>query len=604
MDTSLTAPPAPAGSRIAGPGRRRGFGTLLAVDLWERFSFFGMAAILVLYLTASKARGGMAMAPQSATAVFAAYMSLSFMAGLPGGWLADRVLGARRAVLLGGSLIACGHLVLAAPWAGSLYPGLLLVVAGTGLVKPAMAAMVAELGGEGPGRREAAFSLFYVCIQVSALVAPVVTGLLAERIAWHLGFAAAAVGMLAGLLQFTLGMRAFGEVGVRPPRPVGRAALAAVLRKVCAVLGLLGAVAAPLAVLGALPVNGVLAVLGLTTVGLPFAYLRALRRRTETPRAAPGTGRGDTAEDGSGRRAEDTDGRTRAGDTVPRAGVRPGTKPGADSDTGTDVHPRTGTGLGTGTRTGECTEEYAGAGTDVYAGAATGSHSGAGTRVHPGADADEYAGAGGQGARARLGAFTAMMAASAAFWMIFAQGGSALSLFADRHTDRALLGFEVPASWFQSLHPLFVLLVAPFLARLRVGAWQRVGTPMKFAGALAAAGTSFVLMAVAARLAEDGPVGPYWLVLVYLLYSCGEIALAPAGLALAAAVAPPGSTSRFLAVNGLFGAVGVVVGGQLYRLTAVLPLSVYFLLVGVFVLGVGTAVALGARSLTRRLAAG
>ncbi|MEU1180033.1 oligopeptide:H+ symporter [Streptomyces sp. NPDC005820] len=525
MDTSLTAPSAPAGTRTTGPGGRRGFGTLLAVDLWERFSFFGMAAILVLYLTAPRARGGMDMAPQSAAAVFAAYMSLSFMAGLPGGWLADRVLGARRAVLLGGSLIGCGHLVLAAPWAGTLYPGLLLVVAGTGLVKPAMAAMVAEISGAGPGRREAAFSLFYVCIQVSALVAPVVTGLLAERIAWHLGFAAAAAGMLAGLLQFTLGMRAFGDVGVRPPRPVDRAELRAVLRRVCVVAAAAGAVTVPPAVLGVLPVNAVLAVLGLATVGLPFAYLRALRR---LPADGHLTGAAQDVRDEPGRRG--------------------GTAPGK-----------------------------------------TGAAAGDGGPTDP-------------GPRARLGAFTAMMAASAAFWMIFAQGGSALSLFADRHTDRDLFGFEVPASWFQSLHPLFVLLVAPFLARLRAGAWQRVGTPAKFAGALAAAGTSFVLMAVAARLAEDGPVGPSWLVLVYLLYSCGEIALAPAGLALAAAVAPPGSTSRFLAVNGLFGAVGVVIGGQLYRLTAVLPLSVYFALVGVVVLTVAAAVTLGAGRLSRRLA--
>jgi POT family proton-dependent oligopeptide transporter len=209
----------------------------------------------------------------------------------------------------------------------------------------------------------------------------------------------------------------------------------------------------------------------------------------------------------------------------------------------------------------------------------------------------------GEGNRRRLAGFTALMAASAAFWMIFAQSGSVLSLFAERHTDRDVLGFEVPASWFQSVHPLFVLLAAPFVARL----WRRAGpgadVPVKFAGALIAAGLSFVLMAVATRLAEHGPVGPYWLLLVYLLYSCGEIALAPAGLALAAAVAPPGSTSRLLAVNGLFGAVGVVVGGQLFRLTAVMPLAWYFLLLGVFVLAVGTAVALGTPRLRRMLGA-
>lgn len=494
MDTSLTTPEpspsaSPAAAARAGNGRRPGFGTLLAVDLWERFSFFGMAAILVLYLTASEARGGMGMAPQAATAIFAAYMSLSFMAGLPGGWLADRVLGARRAVLLGGVLITCGHAVLAVPATGTLYAGLLLVVAGTGLVKPAMAAMVAGVCGDGEGRREAAFSLFYMCIQVSALIAPVVTGLLAERVAWHLGFAAAAFGMTAGLIQFALGLRRYGDVGARPSRPVSHAEAAAILRRAAAVTGAVGAFLVVPAFFGLLPLPAVLAVLGLTTVTLPFWYLRLLRR-------------------------------TQA--------------------------------LG---------EEH----------------------------------------RRRLAGFTALMAASAAFWMIFAQSGSVLSLFAERHTDRDLLGFEVPASWFQSVHPLFVLLVAPLFARLWLRAGPRVDVPVKFAGSLIAAGLSFLLMAVATQLAQHGPVGPHWLLLVYLLYSCGEIALAPAGLALAAAVAPPGSTSRLLAVNGLFGAVGVVVGGQLFRLTAVLPLAVYFLLLGTFVLAVGMSLAFSAPRLRRLL---
>ncbi|WP_345582905.1 peptide MFS transporter [Streptomyces prasinosporus] len=478
MDPSPTAPPVPGGPR-PGRGRRRGFGTLLAVDLWERFSFYGMAAILVLYLTAAPERGGTGMAPQTATAVFAGYMSLTFMAGLPGGWLADRVLGARRAVLAGGALIASGHGVLTLPSPVALYGGLLLIVAGTGLTKPSLAAMVAAVSDDrdGPGqdRREAAFSLFYLCIQVSALIAPVVTGLLAEKVAWHLGFAAAAFGMTAGLAQFSLGLRRFGDVGRRPVRPLGRDAAERAVRRTAAVLAASAAAAGAAASAGVLGVNGVLACLGLVTVVLPFAYLRSLRR------------------------------------------VRGG-----------------------------------------------------------------------------LGGFTVLMVASSAFWMIFAQSGSVLGLFAERHTDRVVFGFEVPASWFQSVHPLFVLAVAPLLAGLWRRAGPRADVPVKFSGALVAAGASFLLMAVAALLAERGPVGPYWLLLVYLLHSCGEISLAPAGLALAAAVAPSGWTGRFLAVNGLFGAVGVVVGGQLFRLTAVLPLPLYFLLLGGAVLTAGVLVGAGA----------
>ncbi|MEU9304007.1 oligopeptide:H+ symporter [Streptomyces sp. NPDC048269] len=475
----IYVPPMTSGGATPGPRARRAFVTLLGVDLWERFSFFGMAAILVLYLTAAPADGGLGMASQTATAVFAAYMSLNFMAGLPGGWLADRVLGARRAVLLGGALIATGHAVLSITTASALYAGLALIVAGTGLAKPSLAAMVAAVSGA--EKREAAFSRFYMCIQVSALLAPVVTGLLAEKVAWHLGFAAAAFGMAAGLAQFGIGLRAFEDVGRSPVRPVSREEARTALRR--AAVGLAVAAAAVTAVAaGALPLTAVLALLGLSTLSLPFLYLRTLRRRTPV------------------------DGK-------------------------------------------------------------------------------------------RLSAFTGVMGASAAFWMIFAQSGSVLALFAERHTDRGVLGFDVPASWFQSVHPLFVLLLAPFVTRLR----GPVTT--KFAAALGAAGLSFVVMAAAALLAQDGTVSAAWLIGVYLLYSFGEIVLAPAGLALAAAVAPPGFTSRFLALNGMFAAVGVVLGGQLFRLTAVLPLSVYFLLMGSAVLAVGAAVAATARRVRPHLPA-
>ncbi|MFJ4732453.1 hypothetical protein ACIP6V_09160 [Streptomyces sp. NPDC088770] len=197
--------------------------------------------------------------------------------------------------------------------------------------------------------------------------------------------------------------------------------------------------------------------------------------------------------------------------------------------------------------------------------------------------------------RNRLGAFTAVMAASAAFWTIFAQSGSVLSLFAAHHTGRVALGFTVPASWLQSVHPLFILLPAPFVRRLPTT------TITKFAGALAAAGLSFCVMALAALLARAGDVSMAWLIAVYLLYSLGVIVLAPVGRALAAAVAPPGYINRFLALNGMFAAVGVVLGGQFYRLTAVLPLPAYFPALAGIALATAVAVAAATRRLTPHL---
>lgn len=445
---------------------RRGFGSLFVVDLWERFSFYGLAAILVLYLTTSADRGGQALDGPTATAVFASYLALSFVAGLPGGWLADRVLGARRAVVTGACLVIAGHVVLAAPV--PFYVGLVFVALGTGMIKPAMAGMVAAISGGGAHDREATFSLFYMSIQASALVAPLVVGALAEKVAWHLGFAAAAVGMACGLVQFLVGLRRFGDLGRTPVHPVEPAVARKVLRttviSLAVVVTVLVVIGNPQAVLG---------LLGITAVLLPLGYLLTLQRK------------------------------------------------------------------------------------GLFANGP------------------------------RLGAFTALMSATSLFWMLFAQSGSALGLFAQQHTNRVVAGFEVPASWFQAAHPLFVLLVAPVFAVLWVRAGDRLTVRAKFGGALLLGGASFVLMAVAAVAADTGAVSPLWLLGVHLLLACGEIVVGPIGLALAAAVAPDGYENRFLALSGMFGAAGVVLGGQLYRLTSVLPLSVYFGLMGGAVAVVG-----------------
>src|SRR5262245_39461065 len=166
----------------------RWFGTLFMVDVWERFSFYGMTAILYLYFVAPIAQGGLGLAAGDAAALFGTYMSLMFIAALPGGWLADRVLGARRSVLLGGSLIAAGHYTLSVPARPTLYLGLLLVIAGTGLVKPAIGTLISSPYPNDHARREAIVSIFYMSVQIAAFLAPIVTGFLGEKINWHLGF--------------------------------------------------------------------------------------------------------------------------------------------------------------------------------------------------------------------------------------------------------------------------------------------------------------------------------------------------------------------------------------------------------------------------------
>ncbi|AGL16644.1 peptide MFS transporter [Actinoplanes sp. N902-109] len=260
----------------------RWFATLFVVDMWERFSFYGMQAILYLYLVASPADGGLGMGVGTASALYGTYMSLVFMAALPGGWVADRVLGARKATLLGGVLIAAGHYSFAVPAGGFFYAGMVLIVAGTGLVKPSMSAMIGTLYPGRDDRREAAFSFFYVSIQVSALLAPVVTGFLGERVNWHLGFGAAAVGMTMGLLHYVRGLRRFGEVGRSPAHPAAPEERRRVLRHSLVALVVVAAVATALATVA---VQSIFALLLAVVITVPFVALRRIARRPGTTTA-------------------------------------------------------------------------------------------------------------------------------------------------------------------------------------------------------------------------------------------------------------------------------------------------------------------------------
>lgn len=194
----------------------RWYRTLFLTDMAERFGFYGMQAILVLYAVAPPGRGGLGLPAVDAAALFGAWIGLAFMFSMPGGWAGDRVLGPRRAVLAGGVVIASGHLSLAAPagaWTGACTAlGLILLALGTGLYKPNHQAMINMMFGPDSGRRESGISLMYVGIQVSALLAPLITGYLGERVDWHLGFAVTVLTLAgAGLLTVYL-MHACGEL--------------------------------------------------------------------------------------------------------------------------------------------------------------------------------------------------------------------------------------------------------------------------------------------------------------------------------------------------------------------------------------------------------
>jgi POT family proton-dependent oligopeptide transporter len=257
--------PSPPAADLAGTtahdraffGHPRGLSTLFFTEMWERFSYYGMRALLILFMTAPLTDGGLGFETAVAGAIYGLYTSMVYMTTLPGGWIADRLIGQRRAVLYGGILIASGHFSMAFPTLLTFYVGLFLIVIGTGLLKGNISVLVGKLYAEGDRRRDAGFSIYYMGINLGAFISPLVCGYLGQRIDWHYGFAAAGFGMVLGLVQYVLGAKYLGSAGLHPAPAASPAAAAAVKRN-AAIWGGLTAVA--LAALG----------IGMYTVALPL----------------------------------------------------------------------------------------------------------------------------------------------------------------------------------------------------------------------------------------------------------------------------------------------------------------------------------------------
>ena len=466
-------------------GHPRGLATLFMTEVWERFSYYGMRALLILFMTAPAAAGGLAFDVATAGAIYGLYTSSVYMLSLPGGWIADHVLGQRRAVLYGGSLIALGNLCLAAPASGFFYVGLLVSALGTGLLKPNVSVMVGQLYPPGDNRRDAGFSIFYMGINLGAFVAPLACGYLGQRVNWHLGFALAGAGMVLGLIQYVAGGKHLSEASLHAAGCSDAAEAAKQTRRLMTALGAAGALAA---VVAALHVAGILEITAqflsdamgvvlLVTVAAFFIWLFSAAKWTPLERK-------------------------------------------------------------------------------------------------------------------RLVVVFVLFAAAALFWCVFEQAGSTLNLFAERSTDKSVLGFEFPASWLQSLNALFIITLAPVFAWL----WVKLGkrepsSPSKFALGLAAAGAGFAVLAVGAVRAEGGSlVSPMWLVAVYLLHTIGELCLSPVGLSAMTKLAPPRIGGLLMGVWFLSGAVGNYMGGRIASLYEALPLTTLFELIAAF--GCGAALVL------------
>lgn len=198
-------------------GHPAGLSTLFFTEMWERFSYYGMRAILVLFMTSPVAQEGLGISVEDSGAIYGLYTAAVYLLTLPGGWLADNVFGQRKAIWYGGICILIGHLLLAIPGShGIFFAGLACVASGTGLLKPNISTMVGELYPEGGARRDSGFYIFYMGINIGSFLGQAIVSFVAEKVNWHLGFGLAAVGMLIGLIQFRLRESTLGEVGLKP----------------------------------------------------------------------------------------------------------------------------------------------------------------------------------------------------------------------------------------------------------------------------------------------------------------------------------------------------------------------------------------------------
>ena len=463
-------------------GHPRGLSTLFFTEMWERFSYYGMRALLVLFMTDLVANGGLGLTTVTATAIYGLYTFGVYAVALPGGWIADRLMGQRRAVLWGGIVIAAGHFTLAIPSATAFYLGLVLIVLGTGLLKPNVSAIVADLYPEGGARRDAGFSVFYMGINVGALAGPIVCGFLGETINWHLGFSAAGIGMALGVAQYVWGWRHLGDAGSLRSEPEQRGQAVRTLWSGMAVTVVI------LIALVALQAGGVVALSFLTVargtgliitlvVVLYFAYLFTL---------------------------------------------------------------------------GGLTREEA----------------------------------------KRVAVIPLLFVAAAVFWSGFEQAGSSMNLFGERLTNRVVWGWEAPASWLQSVNPLFIVVFAPLFGSLWIAlASRNPSIPVKFALGLVQLGVGFFVLAWGATFTADGGlVSPMWLVVTYFFHTTGELCLSPVGLSSITKLSPKRFVGQMMGIWFMAAALGNLIAGLVAGMIESLPLPQLFGTVGSIVVGTGVLV--------------
>ncbi|MBE3074130.1 MAG: peptide MFS transporter [Actinobacteria bacterium] len=532
-------------------GHPRGLSTLFFTEMWERFSYYGMRALLILFMTATAAGAnpGLGFTEGTAGAVYGLYTSMVYLLTLPGGWVADNLWGQRKAVFVGGVIIAAGHFTLAAPLIGlpqlpSFYLGLLFIVLGTGLLKPNVSTMVGDLypdpstatdehiKQEWGARRDAAFSVFYMGINLGAMLGPFICSTLGEKVNWHWGFSAAGFGMILGLVQYKLGGKYLGTAGQLKTTDTSDA-VARRHRNFFLGAGAVGAIAALVVFLLVTGALGISLQVFATWIGYGILLLSILFF-TWLIFSARWAG-------------------TLLGLFVVLAAV---------------LAPRIGTRGG----------QWA-----IVATLGAFILLNVGLLVTRGAQVSIE--------KKRLMAIFWLFLLAAIFWSGFEQAGSSMNLFARDLTDRTLFGWEMPAGYLQNVNPFFIIVLAPVFGVLWTWLARREknpSIPMKFAlGLLGLAAGMFVLAWGASYTAGGARVSMAWLTVTYFLFTVGELALSPVGLSSMTKLAPPGRLGQMMGVWFIAAALGNLFAGLVAGTLEALPPETLFRNVALFSGAVG-----------------
>ncbi|MGX1792501.1 peptide MFS transporter [Microbacterium sp. NPDC055312] len=453
-------------------GQPRALAHLFGVEMWERFSFYGMQGILLIYLYFSATKGGLGLDEAVAGGIVGAYGGSVYLSTILGAWLADRLFGSERVLFGSAIVIVAGHLALALiPGIAGVAIGLVLVALGSGGLKANATAVVGTLYSEDDTRRDAGFSLFYLGINLGSFFGPLLTGLLQKSVGFHWGFGLAAVGMTAGLIQYSFGRKELPAAAREVPNPLPRgryplfAGIGVAAIAVIAVLVLIGVIRAD-------NLASIVILCALVATIAYFAVILSSRHITSIERS-------------------------------------------------------------------------------------------------------------------RVWAFVPLFITSVAFWSLYQQQFTVLTVYSDKRLDRSIFGFEMPVSWVQSINPVFIIVFSGIFAAL----WTRLGTrqpstPVKFALGTALMGGAFLLFLPFANGGE-GSTPLLAIVGILFVFTVAELLLSPIGLSAATKLAPGRFKTQMVALFFLSISLGTAISGWLVQFYDPQNEAPYFTVLGLIAIAVG-----------------